>query len=136
MFEFEHAINRRQSEQSADNPQMLKFALWKYHHSLDLGENGDVAAGTLAKDLEIILRTPWERGKTLNTSNQKRGMTNLKWTVPEYHQGNDLRCDLRCGDKIISGNWGTDFKNELYKIAKAHNEALNLNTVAITTTLH
>ncbi len=123
MFEFEQAVAQRQSEQSADNPQMLKFALWKYHHSLDLRENGDVAAHTLAKDLGIILRTPWERGKTLNT--EKRGMANLKWTVSEYHNGNDLRCDLRCGDKIISGNWGTDFKNELYKIAKAHDEALN-----------
>ncbi len=65
MFEFEHAVAQRQAEQSADNLQMMKFALWKYHHSLDLRENGDVAAHALAKDLEIILGTPWERGKTL-----------------------------------------------------------------------
>ncbi len=47
-----------------------------------------------------------------------------EWTVPEYHYCDDLRCELRCGDKAITTNWGTDFKNELYKIADAHNAAL------------
>ena len=54
-------------EKNLQDLQLIKGALWKYHHALDERHYGNLAAAEFVSDVEIILNTPWIKGKTLAT---------------------------------------------------------------------